>query len=318
MQFRAGVVYIVLFLVVAAGAYGVIATADSPEVTIDEADADYQLSEHDEITINDRVFNLTEIGDGSGTLTHAEEAVLDVEWEGQGDGDWDDGDVVELEEDDEYHVFIELPEEAEVEDDDADDEEADAEADDDEAEEGNDDEADDNDEADEEPQPEAFLLIESFDDDEFDVIERDGKPHVIVEEDDSEVLVDIEDFEDIDTQRYQVGDEIEFFEEEMEEQIDGEVAEITTADVTIEYDGEEETTFDLENREIATIEGEEFGVYFQSPSEVYLTENVDDFEQQQDEVETFHERIEGLWWTIALAVITAMLLSGLAFLPVRG
>ncbi|MFC7239320.1 hypothetical protein ACFQS4_14010 [Saliphagus sp. GCM10025317] len=64
MQLRAGIVYAVLFMVVAAGAYAVIATAESPQVTIDEADADYQLEQGDEITIEDRTYNVSEPGRG--------------------------------------------------------------------------------------------------------------------------------------------------------------------------------------------------------------------------------------------------------------
>ena len=348
MQFRAGILYVVLFSVIAAGAYGVIATADSPEVTIDDADADYVLEEGDEITVGDRTYNVSELAGGSGTLTYIDdEAVLEVEWE--------DGDSVFLDEDDEYELHINQPEEAEEEDeedDEADDEEADEdeadddeEADEDEAdEEADDEEADDeetddeeadDEEADEEeaddeeaeedePQPESFTLIEVFDPDEvdFEVVERgeEDEPYVIVpdEENDTEILIPLDEFDELDSQTYEVDDDIEFFDDEAELTVEGEVVEITTETVTVEYIGEEETTYDIDHLEVAIVEGEEFGVYFPTDDQAYLTEDVDGFEAQFDEVETFEERIEALWWVVALSFITASLMVGMAFMPVRG
>ena len=319
MQFRAGILYVVLFSVIAAGAYGVIATADSPEVTIDEADADYILEEGDDFTVGDRTYNVSELAGGSGTLTYIDdEAVLEVEWE--------DGDSVFLDEDDEYELHINQPEEADDEEaeDEADDEEADDEADDEEADDEADDEEADDEADDEEPQPESFTLIEVYDPDEvdFEVVERgeEDEPYVIVpdEENDTETLVPIDEFDELDSLTYEVGDAIEFFDDEAELIVEGEVAEITTETVTVEYIGEEETTYDIDHLEVAIIDGEEFGVYFPTDDQAYLTEDVEGFEAQFDEVATFEDRIEALWWVVALSFITASLMVGMAFMPVRG
>ncbi|WP_255170723.1 hypothetical protein [Natrononativus amylolyticus] len=349
MQFRAGAIYIVLFLVVAAGAYGVIATAESPTVTIDEADADHQLEVGDDFTVNDRTYNVSELTGDTGTLEHVNEsAILEVEWS--------DGDTVQLEEDgDEYTVMINDPEEAEDEadeddnGDEADDEEAEGddadeaedengddadengdEADDedaggDEAEDENGDEADEAEddaevpEEDEEAQPETFTLLEDYDEDEYQIEEFEDGQYVIVEDDDGTLTaIPIEEFDEIEGQTYEVGDSIEFYDDETEAVVEGQVVDLSADTVTIEYEGEEVTEHELENGQTVAIDGEEFGVYFPSEDVVYLTEDIESFEQQHAEIEEYNDQIHGLWWVVVLSLVTVSLIAGLAFMPVRG
>ncbi|MFP9193773.1 hypothetical protein ACLI4Q_19360 [Natrialbaceae archaeon A-CW1-1] len=356
MQLRAGIVYIVLFMVVTAGAYAVIATAESPQVTIDEADADYQLEAGDDVTIGELTYNVSELDGaaGTGTLEHVDdEAVLDTTWSGasalEGDS-WDSGDAIQFEEDgEEYYVYIYAPPGEEVEEDDdedeADDDDANDEAEDengdtegengdgDEAEDENGDAEDENGDADEaedeeaddeetddvDAQPEAFLLIEAFDDDDMTVVERADGVYVAVEnEDGEEVLRSVTEIDDIDTVEVEVGDSVTFYEEEMEAQVDGEVTELETDSVTLEYIGEEVTSVSLEHNQAVLIEGEEFGVHFPSEDVVYLTEDVESFEAQHDAVEEHEERIHGLWWVIGLSISMVIILAGLAFMPTRG
>ena len=318
MQLRAGLVYMVLFLVVAAGAYGVIATAEAPEVTIDEADADYQLETGDDFTVGETTYNVSELDGVTGTATLEyidDEVVMEQTWEGASaaDGDvWDAGDTLTFEEEgEEYHVYIYAPPEVEDEDDEADDDEAD----DDEA---DDDDANDEDEEEEEPQPETFLLVEAFDEEEYAVAERDDGVYVGIEnEDGEEVLTHVNDVDEIDSIEHEVGDDIEFYEDDLGV-VDAEITDLTTTTVTAEYLGEETETADLDHNEIAIIEGEEFAAYFPGGDRVYLTEDIESFEAQHDAVDAHNDRIHGLWWVIGLAVSTVLLLAAMAFMPTRG
>ena len=335
MQFRAGAIYTVVFLVVAAGAYGVIATAESPDVTIDEADADHQLEVGDEFTVDDRTYNVSELTAEGGTLEYVNDsAILEAEWS--------DGDTVQLEEEGtEYTVMINQPDEAEDEEneteengeeaDDGEEAENGEEADDgEEAENGeeaddgeeaeNGEEADDGEEAeDEEAQPESFTLIEDYDEDEYQVEEFEDGQYVIVDDGDDELTaIPIQEFDEIDGQTYEVGDSIEFFDDESEAVVEGEVTDLSAETVTIEYEGEEVTEHDLESGQTVTIDGEEFGVYSPSDEQVYLTEDIDSFEQQHAEVEQYNDQIHGLWWVVVLSLVTVSLIAGLAFMPVRG
>lgn len=99
MQFRAGIVYVALFLVVAAGAYGLIATAEPPQVTMDAADADHQLSENESFEVNGTTYDVTELSGGSGTIQQVNESAVHTV-------SWSDGDTVQLAEGEEFTVII--------------------------------------------------------------------------------------------------------------------------------------------------------------------------------------------------------------------
>jgi hypothetical protein len=66
MQRRAAAAYVVLFVLIAAGSYAFIATAQAPAVTIENPDHD--LAAGDEFTVADRTYEVTEI-----TLTEEED-----------------------------------------------------------------------------------------------------------------------------------------------------------------------------------------------------------------------------------------------------
>lgn len=59
MQRRAAAAYVVLFVLIAAGSYAFIASAQSPTVTIENPDHD--LTAGDEFTVNDRTYTVAEI-----------------------------------------------------------------------------------------------------------------------------------------------------------------------------------------------------------------------------------------------------------------
>jgi hypothetical protein len=60
MQRRAAAAYIAFFLVIAAGSYAFIATADAPEVTISGDDV-REVQEGDTVTVDDRTYTVTEV-----------------------------------------------------------------------------------------------------------------------------------------------------------------------------------------------------------------------------------------------------------------
>lgn len=281
MQFRAGVLYIVLFLVIAAGAYGVIATAEPPEATINEADADYVLSAGETVEIGGETYNVSDLGADSGTLESVETGVtLEQTWE--------DGDTVMLDEESEYTLSIDQPG------------------------------SEDDEEANESAQPESFTLTEAYDEEEYETVERDDGVYVIVSDGDTDQLVPIEEFEEIDTRTYEVGDSIEYYNDDEGALVEAEVATITAESVTVEYIGEEVTEISIDHEETVTIGDQEFVAYFPSDEQVYLSSNVEQFQQQQASVDRFNERVSGFQWVIAFSIITAILMGGLAFMPVRG
>jgi len=59
MQRRAVAVSVVFFVLVATASYALIATAEEPTITLE--DADYELSEGEEFTVGDRTYTVAEI-----------------------------------------------------------------------------------------------------------------------------------------------------------------------------------------------------------------------------------------------------------------
>ncbi|WP_135805974.1 hypothetical protein [Halorussus marinus] len=70
MQRRSATVYAVLFLVVAAGAYSLIGTAQQPDISV-EGDT---YTEDQTLTVGDRQYTVASIGDGEGTLAWTNES----------------------------------------------------------------------------------------------------------------------------------------------------------------------------------------------------------------------------------------------------
>ncbi|WP_436927892.1 hypothetical protein [Halosimplex amylolyticum] len=93
MQRRAAAIYLVFFLVIGAGAYGLLQTAEEPTITMD-GDA---YTAGDTVTLNDRQYTVASADSGSGELSWVNESavisntidngsevpVTDVRWEDQ-------------------------------------------------------------------------------------------------------------------------------------------------------------------------------------------------------------------------------------------
>ena len=57
MQRRAVAVYVAFFVLIAAASYTLIATAEEPTITLE--DADYELSENESFTVGDQTYTIT-------------------------------------------------------------------------------------------------------------------------------------------------------------------------------------------------------------------------------------------------------------------
>lgn len=283
MQFRAGIVYVLLFVVVAAGAYGVIASASAPQVAIDEGDADYVLGEGDSFEVGGESFDVTSVsGDSASVEQVNESAILEVEWEGAdlaGDDEWDDGDTVALGEEDPHLLLMNPPE-------------------------GEDEEYT------------SFTLVEEFDEEEHEPITREDWLYFV--EGESEELVPVEEYDAVETQTFELGDEIEFYDEEAEETIAATITEVSADGVVLEYEGEAVTEYTAESGETLTLAEEDLGAYVTDGGDLYLTNDAASLEAQQAAVTTHEDRVRGLWWVVVMAGFTAVTVAALAFMPVRG
>lgn len=305
MQFRAGILYTVLFVVTAAGAYGVIATASPPTVTGDNVGSDYELQEGDEFEVNGQVFNLTSVTSDTATAEYVNEsAVLEVQW--------DDDAGVAVAEGEEYTLNISTGTQS------AGNDSSNETTNESGASTGN--ESGDTATNESGEGPNSFGLIENYDEGEYQVEpfeNQNDRLYVITEEDDERTAVPIEEFEEIDTQVYEQGDAIEFYEGDSGQMVEGEVMSISDESVTVEYEGEEVTETELSHADTATMNDQEFAVYVNNGT-VSLSSDIGALEAQQTDREEFNQRVSGLWWVVVLSILAMVITAGLAFMPVRG
>lgn len=96
MQRRAAAIYVAFFVIIGAGAYGLIATTSAPTITMDGQ----AYTEGDSVAFDDRTYTVSSASDGSGELSYVNESAVisttidngtevstgDANWSGQGDG----------------------------------------------------------------------------------------------------------------------------------------------------------------------------------------------------------------------------------------
>lgn len=95
MQRRSATVYVVLFLVVAAGAYSLIGVAQQPDIEVDGE----TYTQNDTLTVNDRQYTVDSVGESEGTLTWTNESARYTET-------WENNTTLELEDNSTFRVFI--------------------------------------------------------------------------------------------------------------------------------------------------------------------------------------------------------------------
>ena len=332
MQRRAAAAYTALFLVVAVVAGGILVTAETPEITVD--DPDYELEEGDQFEHEGNTYTLNETADGEATFE-----VFEPEHEYS--ETWANGTAIEYEEG-MYLVSLDPPTvilgeivdmDEEVDDEDADDEEAEAddeeaEADDEEAEADDEEaEADDEDaEADEADDAEAD---DEEAEDEADDAEADDEE---AEEADDEEADDeeadeadeengaLEEGDTVDEDEVEIGEELTFEEGDTVEYQGNEttISEVTDDEATVTWIDERTSTESVDSGEDLELDDDEVLRVHVEGDRVLLTSDIEGYDEQVDAAAAYEDRIEGVTWVIVLSLITVMMMISLAYLPVRG
>lgn len=99
------------------------------------------------------------------------------------------------------------------------------------------------------------------------------------------------------------------------------VANVTTEAATLEWGGTRTETLELEEGGNVTLAGGgQYFAHFRGDGEVVVVpqSQYEDYAQWNDEVAYFEQRINGLWGVAIIALIGAILLLGMALMPVRG
>lgn len=286
MQRRAAAIYAVFFIVLGVASYSLIATAIAP--TIAFQDPEYRLSVDDTFSVGGQQYTVADVQTteseggghgGGGGVTHT--AVF--EWtvqESEYTESWENNSTVTLGDTD-YRVLV--PNESD---------------------------------------PGEFTLREEINktrilqnDPEADneTVTREGTEYVVLEESDgSASLVPADEyFPEPATQSYGEG---EAFDRNGNETT---VGNVTAETVPLTWQAPRTSTVEAGDRSNVTLGDQTYLAYFPSDDEVVLTQDYDSYQSQVATIDTYHERVNGLWGVSIVSSLVAVLLLGMAYMPSR-
>jgi len=281
MQRRAVAVYVAFFVLIAAASYTLVATAEEPTITLE--DADYELSEGESLTVGDQEYSITEIeeteDEEDGTMTFAG-SVEWIEEDVEMTELWANGDTVEVDDTD-WEVQID---------------------------------------DDEEPTSfslEEILdrqaILEADPNAGNETIEQDDEEFVVVGANGDEELVPVEEyFDDPATISYSEGETLTYNDRTVT------VTDVTPEEVTLSWNEDETNSEDLEQGGMIELaDGNEYLTFFPGSDTVMLTEDTTGYDQQLEAQQQFADRVTGLNYTIVTSLLFVVSLITFAFLPSR-
>jgi hypothetical protein len=289
MQRRAAAIYVTFFLIVGAASYSLIATAQAPTVSFENPE--YSLSQGDTFTVDGQQYTATEVqteveesgggGGHSGPVTTEIIHSATFTWTNESaryTQTWENGSTVTYE-GDEWVVVV--PNASD---------------------------------------PSSFTLRESIDragilanDTQADneTVTRDGREFVIVTENGSSTLVPAEEyFRTPDERRVSEGDSFE---------LSGNQTRVDVASdaVTFSWNAPRQNTVEVGDQANVTLSGQTYLAFFETNTTVVLTQDFESYRAQNDDIDSFHERENGLWGITIVSGALVVFLIGLAFLPSR-
>ena len=281
MQRRAVAVYVAFFVLIATASYALIATADEPTITLE--DADYELSEGEEFTVGGQTYTITEIDEAEDEETGEMTASGTIEWV-EADAEmselWADGDSVEVDDTD-WEVQI--------------------------------------DDADEpaaftlEEILDRQAILEADPDASNETVEQDGEEFVVIESAGDQELVPAEEYFDAPTTvTYSEGDSFVYNDQTVT------VSELSASDVTLTWTADETNTDDLQQGEMIELaDDNEYLTFFPDTNSVMLTQDTTSYDAQVESQQQFADRITGLTYAIVTSLLLVVSLIAFAFLPSR-
>ena len=99
------------------------------------------------------------------------------------------------------------------------------------------------------------------------------------------------------------------------------IDEVTNTSVELTWSGEQTETISLSEGANFTVDDQQYFAHFQDNSSVLLMqtdERYDEYAAQEAEIESYNDRMVGLWGVAELSLLAGILLVITAFLPVRG
>ena len=283
MQRRAATAYVLLFLVIGAGSYGLIATAEQPEVSFD--DPEHRLSAGDQFSVDGRQYTVADVrveeeGDGHGgtSVTYAST----LRWTNDSaryTETWAEGDTVTV---DGFEGEVRVPNESD---------------------------------------PREFSLVDPVnrtailrDDPNADneTVTRNGEAFVVVtEEGETRLVAASTYFPAPERQTIAAGTRVDYAGNRTT------VGNVTSDGVPVSWIAPRTDELSLSHESNVTLAGQQFFVYFTGDSTVVLESDYAVYDRQTEEMAQQTRITNGLWGVSILSGLTAAVLVGMAFLPSR-
>ncbi len=287
MQRRAAAIYVAFFIVLGAASYSVIATATAPTVEFDNPD--HRLSQGDQFSVDDRQYTASSIsaeasggggghGGGGASVTRSGE----LSWTNDTaryTQTWEHNATVTYQ-NETYRVLVE----------DADD-------------------------------PASFQLIEQINrtailqEDsavEGETVTVNGTEYVVRQDDDGRTLTPTSEyFPTPGSTNYAEGDSLRF------QGNTTTVAGVTGEGATLAWTAPRTNTVGVDNEANVTVNGQQYFAYFPDNSTLVLESDYGVYQRQTNEMDTYHEHVNGLWGVSIVSFSTAIVLLGMAYMPSR-
>ena len=277
MQRRAVAVYVAFFVLIAAASYTLLATAEEPTITLE--DAEYELSQGETFSVGGQQYTVTSIeesedGGGSGTIESTETDVEMTEtWANESTVMIDNTEWTVLIEGDAANATSFTFEEV----------------------------------------VDRQAILENDPDAVNETQEIDGQEYVVVRTGGEENLVPVEEyFPAPNTQTASVGNSFVYNNQTVTvDSIGADGVTVTwTEDQTNTVDLSHEGTTEL-------ADGNEYLTFFPGDGSVLLTYDTSEYDAQVEAQQQFSERLSGFRWTTFTSLLFAMSLIAFAFLPSR-
>ena len=118
------------------------------------------------------------------------------------------------------------------------------------------------------------------------------------------------------TQTFAEGDTFPYVTEE-DEQVDATAANVTTSAVELTWETSQENTISLSEGGNVTIDDTQYIVHFPDNSTAILSQDVDGYLEDRARQDYFSERKSGIWGVFIVSFLSAIVLLGAAYLPVK-
>jgi len=92
---------------------------------------------------------------------------------------------------------------------------------------------------------------------------------------------------------------------------------VSPSAVTLSWNSPTENTIELEEGANVTLGGETYLVHFPGENQVQLTQDFQKYNDDLDRIDYFEERKNGLWGVTILSLLSAIILLGAAYMPVK-